>query len=113
MVKIEAVVRPQRLDAVRAALDELGVSGVTVTEAHGNGRQKGYTQHYRGAEYTVSLLRKAKIETVVQDSEAEQVIHAIREAAQTGEIGDGKIFVTPVLDVIRIRTEERGEDALR
>ena len=113
MVKVEAVVRPQRIDAVRAALDELGVGGITVTEARGAGRQKGYTQHYRGAEYTVSLLQKVKIETVVRDGEAARVVETIRDVAQTGEIGDGKIFVTPILDVIRIRTEERGEAALR
>lgn len=113
MVKVEAVVRPQRVDAVRMALDEIGVSGITVTEAHGSGRQKGYTQHYRGAEYTVNLLQKVKIEAVVADDEALRVVDTIRLAAQTGEIGDGKIFVTPVLDVIRIRTEERGEAALR
>ena len=113
MVKVEAIVRPQRLEAVRTALDDLGISGITVTEAHGSGRQKGYTQHYRGAEYTVSLLQKVKIETVVRDEEAARVVDTIRNAAQTGEIGDGKIFVSPVLDVIRIRTEERGEAALR
>ena len=113
MVKVEAVVRPQRIDAVRAALDELGVAGMTVTEARGSGRQKGYTQHYRGAEYTVNLLQKVKIETVVRDEEAARVVATIRHVAQTGEIGDGKIFVTPILDVIRIRTEERGEAALR
>jgi nitrogen regulatory protein P-II 1 len=113
MVKVEAIVRPQRVEAVRNALDEIGVSGITITDAQGAGRQKGYTQHYRGAEYTVSLLSKSKIETVVFDSEAERVVGIIQRVAQTGEIGDGKIFVTPILDAIRIRTEERGEDALR
>nr|CAA9267015.1 Nitrogen regulatory protein P-II [uncultured Armatimonadetes bacterium] len=112
MVKVEAIVRPHRLDAVRTALDELGIPGVTVTEAHGTGRQKGYTQHYRGAEYTVRMLQKVKIETVVRDEDVPRVVDAVRRAAQTGEIGDGKIFTTPVLDVIRIRTEERGESAL-
>lgn len=112
MVKIEAIIRPQRMDAVRSALDEIGVTGLTVTEAHGSGRQKGYTQHYRGAEYTVSLVRKTKIETVVTDALAARVIETLRSAALTGEIGDGKIFVTPILDVVRIRTEERGESAL-
>ena len=113
MVKVEALVRPQRVDAVRFALDELGVGGMTITDARGTGRQKGYTQHYRGAEYTVSLLSKVKIETVVTDDEADMVVGAIQRVAQTGEIGDGKIFVSPVLDAIRIRTEERGEEALR
>ena len=112
MVKVEAIVRPQRLDAVRTALDEIGVGGMTVIESLGAGRQKGYTQHYRGAEYTVNLLAKVKVETVVLDAESEQVAAAIAQAAHTGEIGDGKIFVTPILDAIRIRTEERGEDAL-
>jgi len=113
MVKVEAIVRPQRADAVRSALNEIGVSGMTLTEICGVGRQKGYTQRYRGAEYTAGLLTKVKIETVVTDGEAERVIGAIERAARTGEIGDGKIFVTPILDAIRIRTEERGEDALR
>ena len=112
MVKVEAIVRPHRLDTVRAALDDLGIPGVTVTEAHGTGRQKGYTQHYRGAEYIARMLQKVKIETVVRDEDVPRVLEAVRRAAQTGEIGDGKIFVTPVLDVIRIRTEERGESAL-
>ena len=112
MVKVEAIVRPHRLDAVRAALDELGIPGVTVTETHGTGKQKGYTQHYRGAEYRVRMLQKVKVETVVRDEDVSRVVAAVRQAAQTGEIGDGKIFVTPVLDVIRIRTEERGESAL-
>jgi nitrogen regulatory protein P-II 1 len=113
MVKIEAVIRPQRIDAVRVALDEIGVQGITITEGRGSGRQKGYTQHYRGAEYNVSLLQKVKIETVVVDDQSAAVVTAIRDAALTGEIGDGKIFVTPVLDAVRIRTEERGESALR
>jgi len=113
MVKVEAIVRPQRVDAIRSALDELGVSGMTLTDAQGTGRQKGYTQHYRGAEYTVNLLQKVKIETVVLDNEAECVVRVIQQVAKTGEIGDGKIFVTPILDAIRIRTEERGEEALR
>jgi nitrogen regulatory protein P-II 1 len=112
MVKVEAVIRPQRIDAVRTALDELGVTGLTVTEARGSGRQKGYTQHYRGAEYTVNMLQKVKVETVVRDDQAAGVVETIRRTAQTGEIGDGKIFLTPVLDAIRIRTEERGEAAL-
>jgi len=113
MVKVEAIIRPQRLDAVREALDDAGLHGMTVTEAHGHGRQKGYVQRYRGAEYAVTLRQKVKIETVVAETDAERVVSLIRRVAQTGEIGDGKIFVTPVLDVIRIRTEERGEAALR
>ncbi len=113
MVKVEAIIRPQRLDAVRLALDEAGLCGMTVSDACGTGRQKGYTQHYRGTEYAVNLRQKIKIETVVADSDQEKVVIAIHDAAHTGEIGDGKIFVTPVLDVIRIRTEERGEAALR
>ena len=113
MVKVEAIVRPQRVDAVRIALNEIGIGGITIIEAQGAGRQKGYTQRYRGAEYTVGLLQKVKIETVVPDGELERVLGVIQRVSQTGEIGDGKIFVTPILDAIRIRTEERGEDALR
>jgi len=112
MVKIEAVIRPQRMDEVKATLDELGVTGMTVTEVRGSGKQKGYTQHYRGAEYTVNLIQKLKLEIVCGDSEKDSIIGAIVKAAKTGEIGDGKIFVTPVLDVVRIRTEERGSDAI-
>lgn len=113
MVKVEAIIRPQRLDAVRQALDDAGLHGMTVTEAHGHGRQKGYVQRYRGAEYAVTLRQKIKIETVICDKDAARVVGLIQSIAQTGEIGDGKIFVTPILDVIRIRTEERGEAALR
>lgn len=113
MVKVEAVVRPQRLEAVRVALDEAGVGGMTVTEAHGQGRQKGYTQHYRGAEYRSNMLQKLKIETVVRDEDVALIVDVIRQAAETGETGDGKIFLTPIIDVVRIRTEERGEAALR
>jgi len=112
MVKIEAVIRPQRLDEVKATLDELGVTGMTVTEVRGSGKQKGYTQHYRGAEYTVNLIQKIKIEIVCEDSEYERIVSAIASSARTGEIGDGKVFITPVLDAIRIRTNERGGDAV-
>jgi Nitrogen regulatory protein PII len=112
MVKVEAIVRPQRIDEVKAALDDIGVTGMTVTEVRGTGAQKGYTQQYRGAEYTVNLLQKVKVEIVVSDADTDRVVKAIIGAARTGEIGDGKIFLTPVLDAIRIRTEERGEDAL-
>jgi nitrogen regulatory protein P-II 1 len=112
MVKVEALIRPQRMDEVKAALDEIGITGMTVTEVRGTGKQKGYTQHYRGAEYTVNLLQKVKIETVVPDGEVEKVVAAIIAAARTGEIGDGKIFLSPVIDAVRIRTDERAEGAL-
>lgn len=112
MVKIEAIIRPQRLDLVKAGLDEIGVHGMTVLEVRGAGKQKGYTQHYRGAEYTVNLLPKIKLEIVVADSEVEKVVQAIITQAKTGEIGDGKIFLSPVADCIRIRTEERTDIAL-
>ena len=112
MIKIEAVIRPQRLDEVKTALDDLGVTGMTVTEVRGSGKQKGYTQHYRGAEYTVNLIQKLKLEIVAADNEVSRIVDAISTAARTGEIGDGKIFLSPVLDAIRIRTGERGGDAV-
>ena len=112
MIKIEAVIRPQRLDEVKTALDDLGVTGMTVTEVRGSGKQKGYTQHYRGAEYTVNLIQKLKLEIVAADNEVDRIVDAISTAARTGEIGDGKIFLSPVLDAIRIRTGERGGDAV-
>lgn len=112
MIKIEAIIRPQRIDEVKSALDDIGVTGMTVTEVRGTGKQKGYTQHYRGAEYTVNLLQKLKIEIVVRDEEVDQIVSAIIGAARTGEIGDGKIFLLPVQSAIRIRTDERNEDAL-
>lgn len=112
MIKIEAVIRPQRLDEVKTALDDLGVTGMTVTEVRGSGKQKGYTQHYRGAEYTVNLIQKLKLEIVAADTEVNRIVDAISAAARTGEIGDGKIFLSPVLDAIRIRTGERGSDAV-
>ncbi|MEY4914513.1 MAG: P-II family nitrogen regulator [Armatimonadaceae bacterium] len=112
MIKIEAVIRPQRLDEVKTALDDLGVTGMTVTEVRGSGKQKGYTQHYRGAEYTVNLIQKLKLEIVAADNEVNRIVDAISAAARTGEIGDGKIFLSPVLDAIRIRTGERGSDAV-
>ncbi len=112
MIKIEAIIRPQRLDEVKAALDDLGVSGMTVIEVRGSGKQKGFTQHYRGAEYTVNLLQKVKLEIVVAESEVEPIVNAIVTAARTGEIGDGKIFLVPVSGVIRIRTGERDVDAV-
>ena len=112
MVKVEALIRPQRVDEVKAALDEIGITGMTITEVRGTGKQKGYTQHYRGAEYTVNLIQKVKIETVVPDGDVEKVVTAIVSAARTGEIGDGKIFLSPILDAVRIRTDERQENAL-
>lgn len=112
MMKVEALIRPQKLDDVKAALSEIGIKGLTVTEVRGSGKQKGFTQHYRGAEYTVNLLQKVKLEVVVPDNEAQQVATTIAEAARTGEIGDGKIFIIPVGHVIRIRTGEEGDSAL-
>lgn len=112
LVKIEAVIRPQRLDEVKAALDDLGVTGMTVTEVRGAGKQKGYTQHYRGAEYTVNLIQKLKLEIVVAEADVDRVVESIATAARTGEIGDGKIFLSPVFDAIRIRTGDRGTDAV-
>ena len=112
MVRIEAIIRPSRLDEVKSALDELGVHGISVTEIKGAGKQKGYTQHYRGSEYQVNLLPKVQIIVVVSDSQQDSVIGAIEGAARTGEIGDGKIFVTPVMEAVRIRTGERGDTAV-
>jgi nitrogen regulatory protein P-II 1 len=112
MVKIEAIIRPQRLDEVKSALDDIGVTGMTVTEVRGAGKQKGFTQHYRGAEYTVNLIQKLKLEIVVEEEEVDSIVKAIISAARTGEIGDGKIFILPVQDAIRIRTEERGAEAV-
>jgi nitrogen regulatory protein P-II 1 len=112
MIKVEAIVRPHMIEPVQAALQDIGIMGTTVTEVHGSGNQKGYTQHYRGTEYTVNLIHKVKIETVVPDAKAEEVIEAILGAAYTGEIGDGKIFISPVMEAVRIRTKERGEDAI-
>jgi nitrogen regulatory protein P-II 1 len=112
MIKVEALIRPQKLEDVKAALSEIGIKGMTVTEVRGSGKQKGFTQTYRGAEYTVNLLQKVKIEIVVPDSEAQTVANAIVEAARTGEIGDGKIFLIPVTEVIRIRTGEEGDAAV-
>src|SRR5437763_16721290 len=109
MVKVEALIRPQKLDDVKAALSDIGVKGMTVTEVRGAGQQKGFTQHYRGAEYTVNLIQKLKLEIVASSEEVEGIVSAIIAAARTGEIGDGKIFLLPVSDAIRIRTEERGD----
>ena len=112
MKKIEAVIKPFKLDEVREALSEIGVSGLTVTEVKGFGRQKGHTELYRGAEYVVDFLPKVKIEIVVRDDAVETAIDSILKAAHTGKIGDGKIFVTAVEQVIRIRTGETGEAAV-
>lgn len=112
MQKIEAIIQPSRLDAVKEALIEIGVEGMTILEARGHGRQKGHTEFYRGREYTVDLLPKVKLELVVHDEAAEKVIHTIATAARTGHIGDGKIFVSRIDEAIRIRNDERGDTAL-
>lgn len=112
MKKIEAIIKPFKLDEVKDALQEIGLQGITVTEARGFGRQKGHTELYRGAEYVVDFLPKIKIEVVVEDAMVDKTVDAIINAARTGKIGDGKIFVSPVEDVIRIRTGERGADAI-
>jgi nitrogen regulatory protein P-II 1 len=110
--KIEAIIKPFKLDEVKEALHEVGVSGITVTEAKGFGRQKGHTELYRGAEYVVDFLPKVKLEVVVSDALTDRVVEAIAEAAQTGRIGDGKIFVMPVESAVRIRTGESDDAAL-
>lgn len=112
MQKIEAIIQPGKLDAVKEALVELGVDGMTILEARGHGRQKGHTEFYRGREYSVDLLPKIKLELVVSDEMAEKAVAAIIGAARTGTIGDGKIFLSKVDDAIRIRNEDRGETAL-
>jgi nitrogen regulatory protein P-II 1 len=112
MKKIEAIIKPFKLDEVREALSEIGVSGLTVTEVKGFGRQKGHTELYRGAEYVVDFLPKVKVEVIVADTLVERAIEAIIKAARTGKIGDGKIFVTSVEQVVRIRTGESGEAAV-
>ena len=112
MKKIEAIIKPFKLDEVREALSEVGVTGLTVTEVKGFGRQKGHTELYRGAEYVGDFLPKIKIELVIADSSVEQAIDAIIKAARTGKIGDGKIFVTPVEQIVRIRTGETDESAI-
>jgi len=112
MKKIEAIIKPFKLDEVKEALQEIGLQGITVVEAKGFGRQKGHTELYRGAEYVVDFLPKVKIEVVCEDSIAERAVEAITDAARTGRIGDGKIFVSTLDEVVRIRTGERGEDAV-
>jgi nitrogen regulatory protein P-II 1 len=112
MKKIEAVIKPFKLDEVKDALHEVGIKGITVTEAKGFGRQKGHTELYRGAEYVVDFLPKVKVEVVLEDQLVERAVEAIQQAAHTGRIGDGKIFITSIDEVIRIRTGERGPDAI-
>jgi len=112
MKKIEAIIKPFKLDEVKEALNEVGLKGLTVLEAKGFGRQKGHTELYRGAEYVVDFLPKVKIELVIEDNLAERAIEAIQEAAHTGRIGDGKIFVSTIDEAIRIRTGERGAEAV-
>jgi nitrogen regulatory protein P-II 1 len=112
MKKIEAIIKPFKLDEVKNALIKIGVQGMTVTEVKGFGRQKGHTESYRGTEYAIDFLPKSKIEIIVTDNLVTQVIEAIERAAKTGKIGDGKIFLFPVEEVIRIRTGERGKDAM-
>jgi len=112
MQKIEAIIKPFKLDDVKEALSEIGIYGMTVTEVNGYGRQKGHKEIYRGAEYVVDFVPKIKLEIVVSDDRAEETIQTVRTAANTGKIGDGKIFVSPVEQVIRVRTGETGTDAL-
>jgi nitrogen regulatory protein P-II 1 len=112
MKKIEAIIKPFKVDDVKNALTKVGIQGMTISEVKGFGRQKGHTEVYRGAEYTIDFVPKAKIELIVTDDLAPQVIETIERAAKTGKIGDGKVFVSPVDEVIRIRTGERGKDAI-
>ena len=112
MKKIEAIIKPFKLEDVKEALKDIGVTGMTLTEVKGFGRQKGHTEIYRGSEYTVDFLPKNKIEVVVADNQVKTVVDAIVKAARTGKIGDGKVFVSPLEDAIRIRTDERGDQAV-
>jgi len=112
MTKLEAVIQPSKLDAVKEALLEIGIDGLTVLEVRGHGRQKGHTEFYRGREYSVDLLPKIKLEVVLHDEKVDEVVKTILKAAQTGKIGDGKIFLSRIDEAIRIRNEERGVDAL-
>jgi len=112
MKKIEAIIRPFKLDDVREALSEIGVRGMTLTEVKGYGRQKGHTELYRGSEYKIDFLPKIKIEIIAAEAMVDNIVSTIVKAARTGQVGDGKIFVSPVDDVIRVRTEESGEDAV-
>ena len=112
MKLITAIIKPYKLDEVKTALQAFGVHGLTVTEASGYGRQRGHTEVYRGAEYTIDLVPKVKLDVLVEDHDVETLIDVIAKAAQTGKIGDGKVWVTPVESVVRVRTGERGADAL-
>ena len=112
MKKIEAIIKPFKMEDVKEALSEIGIEGMTVSEVKGFGRQKGHTEIYRGSEYTVDFLPKVKFEIVVADDRVAKAVEAIVQAAKTGKIGDGKVFVTPIEDAIRIRTEERGDAAI-
>jgi nitrogen regulatory protein P-II 1 len=112
MKKIEAIIQPFKLDDVKAALKSIGVDGVTISEVHGHGRQKGHTEVYRGAEYKIDVLPKIKVEVVLPDKDLDRVAHAITEAARSGKLGDGKIFVSSIDDAIRIRNGDKGESAL-
>jgi nitrogen regulatory protein P-II 1 len=110
--KIEAIIKPFKLDEVKDALNDMGIKGMTITEVKGFGRQKGHTEIYRGAEYVIDFLPKVKIELVLEEEQAGKVVEVIQQAARTGKIGDGKIFVLPVEEVIRIRTGEQGKEAI-
>jgi nitrogen regulatory protein P-II 1 len=112
MKKIEAIIKPFKLDEVKEALNDIGIQGITVTEVKGFGRQKGHTELYRGAEYVVDFLPKIKLEVIVKEETAAKVVETIVEAAKTGRIGDGKVFVMPIEEVVRIRTGETGEEAI-
>ena len=112
MKKIEAIIKPFKLDQVKDSLNEIGVKGITVSEVKGFGRQKGHTELYRGAEYQVDFLPKTKLEIITSDEQVEEIVTVIKESAQSGKIGDGKIFVSDVKEVIRIRTGEKGNDAI-
>ena len=112
MKKIEAIIKPFKMEDVKEALSEIGVEGMTVSEVKGFGRQKGHTEIYRGSEYTVDFLPKVKFEIVIADDRVAKAVEAIVQAAKTGKIGDGKVFVTPIEDAVRIRTEERGDSAV-
>lgn len=112
MKKVEAIIKPFKLDEVKEALNEIGIQGITISEVKGFGRQKGHTELYRGAEYVVDFIPKIKMEIIVSSETVAKVVEVIEQAAKTGRIGDGKIFVTPVEEVVRIRTGERGEDAV-
>lgn len=112
MKKIEAIIKPFKLDEVKDSLHDIGIQGMTVSEVKGYGRQKGHTEIYRGAEYAVDFIPKLKLEIVVQDDRCEEVVEIVRNASYTGKIGDGKIFIVPIEDVVRVRTGERGVDAL-